>query len=246
MNVRPYDSRLTSFVLGAGLLLMALALMAFAMPVSPAPFFASHSPLQQATITPTLTLTATVQTTNTVNVTSTMAMTATSSSATSHGAGSMASPSATPTGKDPYQPRVPNGSWEYIDANSSLWYEMVDSRMKLEVWLDLNGQKGVSLEIYAPEQKDLWNSKPIGQGTFNKLQPQHDLFWAGKTVAFGAWHVKVVNHNSFPINFSLNFDRVATRAADVCAACHGYEITFDSCIDGGDGFCGELESDFLR
>lgn len=121
---------------------------------------------------------------------------------------------------------------------------MTDSRMKLEVWLDANGQQGITLFVYAPEQKDLWITKPIGQGTRNKLMPEHDLFWAGRTTAFGQWHALVQNNNPFPVNFSINYDRVATRVADACAVCHGYDITFDGCSDSGDGFCGNLEEEF--
>jgi hypothetical protein len=238
MKVRRYASCLVSFVLGTVMILAALALMAFSVPAPSATVLVHRAPLQQSTITPTLTLTATMQTTSTIIITDTTTVTPTQVPT------STPMPTATPTGKDPYQARVPSGNWEFIDPNSSLWFEMTDSRQKLEVWLDANGQKGLTLEIFAPEQKDLWNSRAIGQGTFNKLQPQHDLFWAGKTVAFGAWHAKLTNHNSFPVNYSLSFDRVATRTADVCAVCHGYEIGFDGCSDKGDGFCAGLEDRF--
>jgi hypothetical protein len=153
-------------------------------------------------------------------------------------------PTPTPSGTSPESAREPNGSWGYIEGNSKIWFWVTDSRMKLEIWLDAHRQKGISMLIYAPDQKDLWIAKPVGRGTANSLQPEHDLFWAGKTAAFGKWYVLVQNDNSFPVNFSINFDRVATRVADRCAVCHGYDITFDGCDDGGSDWCEGLEEEF--
>jgi len=222
-----------------GLALLILGLSAWSVPSTLTPSFSNYQApkLQaQATITPTITITPTatpvISDSLTATVTPTLAPTLTPM------------PTPTPSGASPESAREPNGAWEFIPGNSKIWYAMTDSRLKLEVWLDTNGQKGITMFVYAPEQKDLWVAKPIGQGTFNKLQPQHDLFWAGKTVAYGKWYVVVQNYNSFPVNFSLDYDRVATRVADRCAVCHGYEIGFDSCADKGDNFCENLEEEF--
>jgi len=237
MNDQRYDSRLVSRGLGTGIILAALALVAFAVPAMPTPAGVNAIALQESTITPTLTITATESMTSSFEITPTGTITPTLAPT------STPTPKPTPTGKDPEQAREPSGAWEFIDANSSLWFVMTDSRMKIEVWLDANGQKGLLFGVYAPEQKDLWTAKPIGQGTFNKLQPQHDYFWAGRTVAYGSWHLKLTNANSFPVQYNLNFDRVATRVADRCAVCHGYEIAFDGCDDRGSQFCEGLEEE---
>ncbi len=153
-------------------------------------------------------------------------------------------PAVPATGKDPNDAIEPDGAWRYIPGNSMLWYKMTDSRLTLEVWVDANGQSGLELAIFAPEQKDLWGGKPVGRGSFNKFRPEHDLFWTGYTRAFGTWYATLTNRNASPISYSINYQRVAKYTKDFCAVCHGYEIVFDDCEDRGGNFCGGLEESY--
>lgn len=137
----------------------------------------------------------------------------------------------------------PNGSWLYIDPQATHWYKVTDNRVQLVAWIDANQQPGLVMDIYAPEQHDLYG-KPIGKGTPNKIE-SHDLFWSGKTIAFGTWFIRVTNDSANPIAYSLGYERRATRKADFCAVCHGYGIEFDGCEDkGGSGWCGSLENEY--
>ncbi len=153
-------------------------------------------------------------------------------------------PALPATGKDPNNAIEPDGTWQYVQGNSMLWYKMTDSRLTLEAWVDANGQGGLDLAIFAPEQTDLWGGKPVGRGAYNKFRPEHDLFWTGYTRAYGTWYATLTNRNSFPVNFSINYQRVAKYTKDFCAVCHGYEIQFDDCEDRGGNFCGGLEDSY--
>lgn len=149
---------------------------------------------------------------------------------------------AKPSGLNPDQAMEPDGEWRYIQGNSSLWYKVTDSRLQLEIWVDANGQSGIALAIYAPDQKDLYGT-PVGRGSPNQNE-HRDLFWTGRSRAWGTWYAVVTNYNPYPVNYSLFYKRVAKSTKDYCAVCHGYEINFDDCEDQGDGFCGSLEGDY--
>ncbi|MDE3090686.1 MAG: hypothetical protein KGJ80_15025 [Chloroflexota bacterium] len=138
---------------------------------------------------------------------------------------------------------TPNGRWQHINPGSSLWYKMNDARLQLEIWIDTNGQSGLSLEIYAPDQHDSYG-KPIGRGSFSKFQP-HDLFWTGRSAATGVWYAVVTNASPAPISYSLNYKRARHKASDRCSECHGDNIEWDRCQDGANStFCEDLQNEY--
>jgi hypothetical protein len=122
--------------------------------------------------------------------------------------------------------------WTWIDANSTIWYKMDDGHsLQLEVWLFANGQKGLSFDVYAPEQKD-FSQKPIGSGSFNKSMANIgvDLFYSGRSIAYGIWYLRINNSNSFPVSYSLRFTRtLPTILKNVCEACHIGNMDWGSC-----------------
>ncbi len=135
------------------------------------------------------------------------------------------------------------GNWTWIAPNSSTWYKMDDGRsLQVDVWLFANGQSGLSFDVYAPEQKDLWGSKPIGRGAFDKSQANVgvDLFYTGRSVAYGVWYVRVNNGNSFPVSYSLRFTRTTpTGLRNVCEGCHSGNMDWGSCQGS---MCADLHS----
>ena len=150
-----------------------------------------------------------------------------------------------PSGLNPDSAIEPTGAWQFIDPNATVWYKMTDARMQLVVWVDANGENGIALAIFAPDQHDLYGT-PIGRGSPHKLEA-HDLFWTGRSIAYGTWFARVTNNSSIPISYSLNYERRSTRKADACAVCHGYGIEFDGCEDApGGSWCGSLEEEYKR
>ncbi len=140
----------------------------------------------------------------------------------------------------------PTGNWEWIAPYATVWYKVSDTRMALDVWVDTNRQGGLALAVFAPEQKEWWNSTPVGRGSFNPSQPEHDLFWTGHTRAFGSWNIRLTNNNDYAVSYSLNYFRKAVSQANYCAVCHGYDIDeWDRCeTRGNDNFCGNLEGNY--
>jgi hypothetical protein len=140
----------------------------------------------------------------------------------------------------------PTGNWEWIAPHVTVWYKVSDTRMALDVWVDANRQEGLELAVFAPEQKEWWNSTPVGRGSFNPSQPEHDLFWTGHTRAYGSWNIRLTNINNIPVSYSLNYFRKAISQANYCAVCHGYDIDEWSRCEtrGNDNFCGNLESSY--
>jgi hypothetical protein len=197
-------------------------------------------PLAQVSSTDTPTPTATATDTSTVTATLTITPTATPQPTWT--------PSPTPVGdspdtaRDPIYVRPENcidsmcpeqrgapsltaaQSWTWIGANSSTWYKMDDGRgFQIEVWLFANGQQGLSMDVYAPEQRNnLWDAKPIGRGSFNKSMANIgvDLFYSGRSQAYGVWYMKVSNSNASPVSYSFRFTRTIPQAKNVCDSCH--------------------------
>ncbi len=139
----------------------------------------------------------------------------------------------------------PNGTWEFISPNATHWYRMNDAGLELRIWLDANGQRGLSLAIYGPDQRDLYG-KPVGRGAFNKFEPSHDLYWTGFTTARGTWYALVTNNGQATIPYSLNYRRVINSVAGRCSACHGFEIEWDRCVSHGNDFCGDLQKEYTQ
>ncbi len=146
-----------------------------------------------------------------------------------------------PKGDNPADAMIPDGNWRFAGPHSSVWYKIDDGGLHLEIWLDTNGQNGLSLAIYAPDQKDL-DGKPVGRGSFNKFQP-HDLFWSGRTSAHGIWYAVVANANPYAFPYSLNYQRVRKRAVDQCAVCHGQISVFEGCEPPDSAHCTNLKEE---
>ena len=194
----------------------------------------------QGTLTDTPTPTATVTATTTLTPTATITPTATPRPTWT--------PSPTPVGDSPDTARDPiyirpdncidamcpeqkgapaltaAESWTWIGANSSTWYKMDDGHsFQLKVWVFANGQQGIAMDVYAPEQKaHIWDDKPIGRGSFDKSQGNAgvDLFYSGRSKAFGIWYVKITNNNAFPMSYSIRFTRTIPQLNNVCDSCH--------------------------
>lgn len=203
-------------------------------------------PTPTATLTATSTITATspVTTTdtltNTGNVSSTVILTTTSTAMPAHAAHPVAA--SLPPGKNPETAIEPTGQWLFIEAGATHWYKVADNRLKLEIGVSANGQEGLGLAVFAPEQTDLYG-KPIGRGAYSKFFPMYDLFWSGRTVAFGTWFATVTNYKPFPISYSISYERKSARPADECAKCHGYIIHWEDCVSE-DGFCDNLQENY--
>jgi hypothetical protein len=178
--------------------------------------------------------------TATLNISSTLSISGTTTPEPTRVA--HATPAPVPPGKNPDTAIEPTGKWWFIDPGATHWYKVTDNRLTLNLWLKANQQEGLGLAIFAPEQTDLYG-KPVGRGAFSKFQPDYDLFWSGRTVAYGTWFATVTNYKAIPISYSLGYERKSTRPADACAACHGYIIVFEDCVSDN-GFCDRLQDDY--
>jgi len=131
------------------------------------------------------------------------------------------------------------GGWEWIPANSSVWYKMSDAHsLQVQIWVFANGQGGLLLDVYAPDQKDLYG-KPVGRGSLNKNYPGADLFYSGRSAAYGIWYARLTNTNPFPVLYSIRYTQTTPTLGNVCDNCHkaiGYN--WDACPDPA--FCQKL------
>jgi hypothetical protein len=212
------------------------------------------------TETPTPTATATLTATATPTVTDTLTVTPTATPSPTWTA------TPTPRGDDPTTARIPMwvrpeycieamcpgavnapmlnspGGWDWIAPNSSVWYKMDDGRsLQVQIWVFANGQSGLSLDVFAPEQKDLYG-KPIGRGSLNKNYPGADLFYSGRSAAYGIWFARFTNNNPVPISYSLRYTRTTPSLNNVCDSCHvAYPYDWGSCNNGpGSNMCEKL------
>jgi len=134
------------------------------------------------------------------------------------------------------------GSWTWIEPRSSTWYKLHGGRLQVLVWLFANGQRGITFDVYAPDQKDLYG-KPVGRGSFNPSQQPADLFYSGRTQAGGIWYVRVNNDNPFPVAYSLRYTTALPSLGNVCNDCHNVlgDLMFDRCFSGDNSsFCDDL------
>lgn len=219
------------------------------------------------TVVPTLTVTATLTVTETPSFGATFFVTPTLTITPTNTPKPTATAIPTPRGDSPETARVPMwvkpeycieamcpgqlnapllnspGNWEWIPANSTVWYKMDDGKgLQMQVWVFANGQTGLTLDIFAPNQQDLWNAKPIGTATQNKNYPGDDLFYSGRSAASGIWYGRLTNHNPYPVYYTIRYTRTTPTLANVCVSCHasiGYD--WDGCVNGSDpNFCGKL------
>ncbi len=217
-----------------------------------------------ATVTPTGTLAANANVTTTATVSATMTVSATATITATSTPQPTWTPRPTPVGDNPNTARIPMwvkpeycieamcpgatsapllnspGGWDWIAGNSSVWYKMDDGHsLQVQIWVFANGQTGLLLDVYAPEQKDLYGSKPIGRGSLNKNYPGADLFYSGRSSAYGIWYAKLTNTTNAPVSYSFRYTRTTPSLGNSCDNCHkliGYD--WGACSDPG--FCDQL------
>lgn len=229
------------FALALFLLTASLALASTNAPVAykPGPHFQAGT-TPTATLTVTDTLTTTSASTVTLNVADLLTATAqpTSTQIPTH--------VIAPPGDNPDAAQPPSGAWIYINPGQSQWYKLYDAGVQLVVWIDANGQQGLSMALYAPDQKDLYG-KPIGRGSYNKFLPSHDLYWTGYTPASGAggtWYAVVTNGANTPISYNLGYKRDYNSVRARCSICHGFDIPWGDCVDNGTPWCEQLQQQY--
>lgn len=151
-------------------------------------------------------------------------------------------PPPIPRGDSPNTAREPIGAWEYIGPNTSVWYKMKDGGLRLNIWLDANGQGDLTLAIYGPDQTDLYGA-PVGRGSYVRDQG-HDLFWTGRSRFKGTWYALVTNYNPGAVPYKINYQRVRQKGSDFCAECHGIIVDeWDRCEHDG-SFCSDLLDEY--
>jgi hypothetical protein len=148
---------------------------------------------------------------------------------------------AVPGSADPYNAPAPQGAWVYIGPQSTVWYNVGDRGRRLNLALNDNQQAGMVMAVYGPDQTDVWESKPTGQGT---PEMGFDSFWTGRARAHGIWRVRITNLNDFSVQYSLTATNVADKGGDLCRDCHGnIEDEWDRCDHDG-SFCNDLIDDY--
>ncbi len=114
------------------------------------------------------------------------------------------------TGKSPEDALEAEDQWLAIPARTLLWYRLPYSSnpLKIEMWVDAYRRPGITLEVFSPDkEKNLWNEKPTGRGSYNKAEAAHDLWWTGETLVVGTWYARVTNTTEFPIDHKLGYKR---------------------------------------
>jgi hypothetical protein len=223
------------------LLTASLALAATSTPPAskPGPHLQSGS-TPTATLTVTDTLTTTLASTSTLVASSPLTVTVqpTATQALSH--------VVLPPANNPDNAQPPTGGWVYINPGTSQWYKLYDAGVQIIVWVDANGQQGLAMALYAPDQKDLYG-KPVGRGSYNKFEPSHDLYWQGYTPASGVggtWYAVVTNGSNSPISYNLGYKRDYNSVRARCSVCHGFDIPWDECVDNGTPWCEDLQNQY--
>lgn len=121
-----------------------------------------------------------------------------------------------PRGDSPANALEMQDAWRTLDPGASVWYKTDDSSgfRALRIWLDANGRGGLSLAIFSPDQMEGVYSiaKPIGRGTFNKLDPSHDLLWSSDYARWGVWYALVTNSNVVPASYKVGYTQTGKDA----------------------------------
>lgn len=120
---------------------------------------------------------------------------------------------ADPTGAGPHDPLMVTNAFQTLAPNSSLWFyfDYTGDRTKIDVTLEANGAKNVTMGIFTPEQGKNWlqdpSTKPVGIGTEASDQTSmgvYDLNWRGNFNFPGRFFVRVANNNPNAIQFRIN------------------------------------------
>lgn len=146
-----------------------------------------------------------------------------------------------PGSRDPYNAPAPSGTEVYIHAQSSVWYSADDRGRRLSVWMNANHQSGLEVAIYAPDQTDVWNTRPIGVAAPGQ---GFDFFWTGRSRMKGTYRIRVTNTNDFSVPYTLGAQAVSDKNGDLCKDCHGnIEDEWDRCEHDG-SFCEDLKDQY--
>lgn len=124
----------------------------------------------------------------------------------------IAASSNLPSGDSPANAIPADDKWMTIAPGAGVWLKMNNGRATiLDLWLDANGQGGLSLFVYAPDISAGLNvnTKPTGRGTSNRFEPSHDLIWRGQSPNGGTWYALVTNGSSIPVSYKVGFVRTA-------------------------------------
>ena len=148
---------------------------------------------------------------------------------------------AIPGSIDPYSAPAASGTEVYIQPNSTVWYSADDRGRRLSVWMNANRQTGLEVAIYAPDQTDVWNVRPIGVAASGQ---GFDFFWTGRSRMKGTYHIRVTNRNDFSVPYTLGTQAVSDKNGDLCKDCHGnIEDEWDRCEHDG-SFCEDLKDQY--
>lgn len=147
-----------------------------------------------------------------------------------------------PGSLDPYNAPAPSGTEVYIKPKTSVWYSADDRGRRLSVWMNANHQSGLQVAIYAPDQTDVWGSRPTGI-----LAPGQgfDFFWTGRSRFKGTYRIRVTNRNDFNVPYTLGAKAVSDRSGDLCKDCHGniQDDQYDRCEHSG-SWCDDLKKEY--
>ncbi len=115
-------------------------------------------------------------------------------------------------GRGPGDAIDPGDKWDTIQPGATVWYKMDRPRnSNLTVWLDANGNPGVQMAIYSPEQiADLGTVPPKGRATPNKLDNRHDQWWVGQSPSGGTWYAVVTNLTNAALAYKVGSDQLVT------------------------------------
>lgn len=150
---------------------------------------------------------------------------------------------AIPGSPDPNNAPEPTGAWVTVPPQTSMWYSISDRKRRLNIWMDVNHQPGLTLSIYGPDQQDVWSAKPVGRGTPDQ---GHDFWWTGRARMKGFWKIRVTNTTPNPMLYSLTAKSVSEKASDRCRDCHGNIVDeWDRCEHEG-SFCEDLKEEFQQ
>jgi hypothetical protein len=148
---------------------------------------------------------------------------------------------AIPGSLDPYNAPAPSATEVYIKPLSSVWYSADDRGRRLSIWMNANHQSGLEVAIYAPDQTDVWNTRPIGVGAPGQ---GFDFFWTGRSRMKGTYRIRITNTNDFSVPYTLGAQAVSDKNGDLCKDCHGnIEDEWDRCEHDG-SFCEDLKDQY--
>ncbi|HEX7588717.1 MAG TPA: hypothetical protein VF478_10415 [Anaerolineae bacterium] len=145
---------------------------------------------------------------------------------------------AAPTGSSPNDPLMVPTKAQTIAPNTTVWFYFdypvgtkaggpgggpgggggprggpgsSSGQEKVSVTVDANGNQGLQLAVYTPEQAANWvgdpSATPVGRGTpytdTSNDQVVHDLYWSGGFNASGRYQVAVTNNSASGISFTM-------------------------------------------